>query len=223
MANIRIKDLISFSGAPSLNEFLAIDGAGETKKITSGLLSQFIFLKNVPSGDDLDDYRGEERQGFYYISTGVVNSPTNRAALMVMSKGSFTLQFIIRGFHIYWRDYSGNPLAWGKWRKAENTEYYAGEQIRSYDTFVGKGTQGQDGYYGCVVLPKTVPAGASVTIDSISQFGTWFSDGQSHTVDLDNIDTIAPERNLLWFKIPATNVQTNSIMWCRISLTASFS
>lgn len=220
MADKRIKDLATFSGEPGGSDWLAIDSASETKKIAGNQFAlnskRTLNVKQIGSETDLNDLMGNSNTGFYYITNGVVNSPTSWATLLVSAYNSATFQIIENRGNIWWRDFTGSPSAWSEWKRASGSDFLEGETFSVEDTFVGKGTNDGSGYYGAVTLPKTIPTGKNVEITEAIQYGVWASDGQSHTLDLSNIGTITPRGSLLWFKIPATAVQTNSIAWVRI-------
>lgn len=124
MADIRIKDLNPFSGTPSANDFLAIDSANETKKIPSNTFAldskTKLNVTQLGSGDDLNTLYGNDKSGFYYITTGVANSPRNYAGLIVIAKSAVTFQLLISIAGLWYREYSGTTPIWGEWRKGLN-------------------------------------------------------------------------------------------------------
>lgn len=75
---------------------------------------------NTLSNVDLNDYKGIDAAGFYFISTGVQNTPANWSWLIVIG-GSGTTQIVIQTNAIYVRAYTGSPLAWTTWTKAALT------------------------------------------------------------------------------------------------------
>lgn len=75
---------------------------------------------NTLSNVDLNDYKGIDAAGFYYISTGVQNTPASWSWLIIIG-GSGTVQIVIQTNAIYVRAYTGNPLAWTTWTKAALT------------------------------------------------------------------------------------------------------
>ena len=97
---------------------------------------------------------------------------------------------------------------------------YSGTVERSFQCiFVGKATNGRTGYYGSVCLPYDVSNG-TLTLSDFIVYVAWYSDGASHTLDLDNatltsgIDVMG---NVIWITIPANNISSaNSICVLRL-------
>ena len=73
-----------------------------------------LKVKALSSGD-LNDLRGMEKSGLYSITTGVTNSPTTWAGLVVTSNDTSTFQMVYKGDAVYTRAYTGDPLAWTEW------------------------------------------------------------------------------------------------------------
>lgn len=104
--------------------------------------------------------------------------------------------------------------------------YKAGDSVNFQQVFVGKATNALDGYFGCVILDKPVGSNVTAILSSgFTNYGTWYSDGASHTIDASEaITEAAKKENTLWFKIPATNITSAaSIAWIRLEGTIRFS
>ena len=68
----------------------------------------------ILNSGDLNDLKGSENAGFYYVQTGVNNAPQAWTWLLVMG-GTGTVQLLFSQNRIYLRAYTGNPLAWTNW------------------------------------------------------------------------------------------------------------
>lgn len=87
--------------------------------------SKIPFIKGVNtvprllgSNYDLDDLYNLSDSGFYYISTGVTNSPAEYAGLIVIAYGTgFSAQLVIQFNRMYYRTRMGTPAAWGSWKQ----------------------------------------------------------------------------------------------------------
>jgi len=100
-----------------------------------------------------------------------------------------------------------------------NLTYNAGSSVNFQQVFVGKGTNAKDGYFGNIILDKPVHSGTTVKLKAdFTQYGTWYSDNASHTLDnTADITAATVNGNTVWFTIPASNVTTaNSIAWIRL-------
>ena len=98
---------------------------------------------------------------------------------------------------------------------------YATDQWKYIEVvFVGRQTNAKDGYFGDIHFPDDISHG-TLELQSIGQYGVWYSDGASHTMDFDSIsisDSLTTG-NIAWIKIPTTNITgSNSIVWLRLHL-----
>jgi len=103
----------------------------------------------------------------------------------------------------------------------QRDSHYATNQWKVIEVgFVGKQTNAKDGYFGDIHFPDDISHG-TLELQSIGQYGVWYSDGASHTMDFDSI-SITPSLtvgNIAWIKIPTTNITgSNSIVWLRLHL-----
>lgn len=119
----------------------------------------------------------------------------------------------------YIRGLSGTPAVWGPWRCITSDYGFLNASISLETVFMGKSLNDMTGYYGSIVLPyKVYSEHFSITLNNT--FGTWTSDGKSHSLDLANARlSIGTFQNIIWVTIPATNISTNNIIWARLSLT----
>lgn len=92
------------------------------KKLTTKVLVELAnILANVSkkgiirSGDDMNNYAGLNKTGFYEIQSGVANAPTTWVWCIIIG-GTGTLQLVFSASRIYVRAYTGNPLAWTTWK-----------------------------------------------------------------------------------------------------------
>ena len=76
-----------------------------------------FFVRTLSSGDDLNNIRGTENAGAYYITTGVTNAPVAWTWLLVLG-GVGTIQILFGESFIRIRAYTGNPIAWTSWKVA---------------------------------------------------------------------------------------------------------
>ena len=67
------------------------------------------------SGDNLNNLTGNDKAGFYQITTGVTNAPASWSWLLVLS-GAGTAQIVFDSTKIYSRVLTGSPLAWTAWK-----------------------------------------------------------------------------------------------------------
>ena len=85
-------------------------------------------------------------------------------------------------------------------------------------TYVGRQTNAKDGYFGDIHFPEDVSHG-TLEITNIGQYGVWYSDGASHTMDFSAVEIYhnMTVGNIAWLKIPATNITvSSSIVWLRL-------
>ena len=92
-----------------------------------------LDVTRLPSGSDLNTLIGNEKSGFYYITTGVANVPDNLtyAALLVIANDNVTFQIVSNQQGIWWRAYTGSPIAWRAWKSIGFTTYgeFTGDYI----------------------------------------------------------------------------------------------
>lgn len=108
----------------------------------------------------------------------------------------------------------------------DKQEIYAGTTINNIQVpFTGKATSDKTGFFGGIILPKQLNSGVTnATFSNAANYGAWYSDGMSHTLDLANIVYVEKHYNVLWAKIPATNIDsTNGIAWIRLNVSITFS
>lgn len=67
------------------------------------------------SSGDLDDLKGVDKTGFYYIRTGVAHAPQDWIWCLVIG-GIGTVQLCFSQNNIFERAYTGSPLAWTEWK-----------------------------------------------------------------------------------------------------------
>lgn len=115
MADKRIRDLANFSGIPSYSDYIAVDSAGETRRLSLTELPYKMGLITEESGVSLDDLFGTDKAGFYYISNKVPGSPQPYSGLIVLGRGETAWQLLI-GASLWYRTRAGNPSVWGPWR-----------------------------------------------------------------------------------------------------------
>ena len=102
--------------------------------------------------------------------------------------------------------------------------YRAGDSLKIQTVFTGKGVNALDGYYGAIILPRAVANGVSITLSEVAEYGKYFSDGLTPTLDLSGITQISAVHNALWFKLPATGVtKSNCFAWIRFEASITFS
>ena len=87
---------------------------------------QLIYtLKFIYTGDDLNNYYGINRSGFYYVSASqgsVSNCPIGWCGLLViMTEDGGGVQLVFAENGLYIRNRSGIPLAWTAWKKVTLT------------------------------------------------------------------------------------------------------
>lgn len=112
---------------------------------------------------------------------------------------------------------------WMAKRTIERDSRYATSEWTHIETvFFGKGTNAKDAYYGSITLPHDVSNG-TFEFEVTAQYGNWFSDGASHTVDLANAYLVTgfgqPFYNIIWIAIPTTNISlSSSVCWMRLHI-----
>lgn len=83
--------------------------------MASGTINKPIITNGkILNSGDLNDLKGAENAGFYYIQTGVSHSPQDWSWLLVMG-GTGTVQVCFSQNKIIIRAYTGSPLAWTSW------------------------------------------------------------------------------------------------------------
>ena len=81
--------------------------------------------RTIYSGDDLNNYYGVDKGGFYYVgasAANISNCPYGFCCLLVFSlenNASFQMLF---GRELYVRAYTGTNLTWSAWQKATLTQ-----------------------------------------------------------------------------------------------------
>lgn len=93
------------------------DGTDALYPIASKMLA-----RSLSSGDDLNTLVSSDDSGFYYIGGGVSHAPQDWCALIVIARmtGGCT-QIAISASNLYYRQYTGSPLAWTSWRYVTGT------------------------------------------------------------------------------------------------------
>lgn len=79
-----------------------------------------VIPKTLGAGDDLNNLYNDYDSGFYRINSGVANSPQDWCRLIVIG-GSGCAQLIITPSNLWYRMYTGSPLAWSSWRYLTGT------------------------------------------------------------------------------------------------------
>ena len=82
--------------------------------------SATLIPKTRGAGDDLNSLYNDYDSGFYQITTGVTNSPATWCKLIVIG-GTGCMQFVVNVGTIFFRMYTGSPLAWSPWRYVSGT------------------------------------------------------------------------------------------------------
>lgn len=98
--------------------------------------------------------------------------------------------------------------------------HYATSEYKTVEVvFVGRANNARTAFYGSVCLPDDVSNGTFEWTDMI-EWGSWYSDGASHTLDFSGVTNPASmvnTDNIVWFFIPATNISSAStICWLRL-------
>ena len=93
------------------------DGTNSLYPIASNMLA-----RSLSSGDDLNTLVSSDNSGFYYIGGGVSHAPQDWCALIVIARmtGGCT-QIAISSNNLFYRQYTGSPLAWSSWRVLTGT------------------------------------------------------------------------------------------------------
>lgn len=93
----------------------------QKKLYTKTLVALANVLANVTkkgiiySGDDMNNYTGTDKTGFYEIRNNVGHTPQDWTWCIVIG-GSGTLQLAFSQNKIFIRAYTGTPLTWTAWR-----------------------------------------------------------------------------------------------------------
>ena len=82
--------------------------------------STTLIPRTLTSGDDLNNLYNDYDSGFYRINSGVAHSPQDWCRLIVIG-GSGCAQLVITPSTLYYRMYTGSPLAWSSWRSLTGT------------------------------------------------------------------------------------------------------
>lgn len=76
---------------------------------------------SIQSGDDLNNYYGISKAGFYYITTGMANisnCPAGYSMLLVISAfNNETGQLLFNNDVIFFRRSNGGSSSWGNWHQ----------------------------------------------------------------------------------------------------------
>lgn len=102
---------------PSVPVPITEGGTGATYVRTAKQNLQIVGT--IATGDDLNNYGDPENAGFYRIRNGVTNSPVSWAGMIVitgMYASDGITQIIFQGNKMYFREKTGNPIAWTAWR-----------------------------------------------------------------------------------------------------------
>lgn len=102
------------------------DNAGDIAELNNGLTNIHAFNnpRIISSGQDLNDYKGTDKAGVFYVNgttSTIANTPANYCALYVMSSGTPTFQFAFTKSEFYFRAHTGSPASWGEWRRVTST------------------------------------------------------------------------------------------------------
>ena len=128
-----------------------------------------ILSKTVKKLDSNSDCNDCTESGLYYITSGVVHSPTSWAGMLVIDSGIgrdfYQLVFSRRG--VWVRDYSGATPHWEPWRELR-WAYIAGDTAIAEDTTMCPGfiTNGSAELDFSIPMPKDVPS-VSCTLTSL--------------------------------------------------------
>lgn len=180
--------------------------------------------------------------GYYYV-TGATGTPTGASSngyLRVFGRKSDLSVLTVMEYRPYnstntYVNMKKGVETWSGWelqptRSEVDTlnnslTYKTGDTVNVHAPFIGKATVALDGYFGSIYLPRPVSSSSlTATLSSLSQYGEYYSDGASHSIDLTAIDRIELIRNVMWFRIPATNItNANSFAWIRLAMTVTFS
>lgn len=138
-----------------IEQYNASQLAGATKTIQTAIndlnsktvKNNAVILNNT---HDLNDYKGVDKAGFYYLQEGVANAPTNWIWMEVIN-GSGTIQICYTANRCWQRAYTGSPLAWTEWVSmpyrdeitALNSKYYANRNsLQTYSFTIKRGSTG---------------------------------------------------------------------------------
>lgn len=116
--------------------------------MASGMISKpydGVFKRSLTTGDDLNSLVGANASGLYQIQSGVSNAPSDWSWLVVTG-GTGSSQLVITATRLFFRAYTGTPLAWTAWRKVTNDdEYFTNRPI----TYVTNSIVGENALYRC--------------------------------------------------------------------------
>lgn len=150
-------------------------------------------------------------------------NPTNgKWALAILVKSTSSIYNVYIPDTLCQGHYENSTWSW----EYDISKYNAGSSCSFQQVFVGKATNAKDGYYGSIVLDKKVASGVTVTLRAgFTNYGTWYSDGASHTITTSN--AIVSDQvlgNTVFFRIPASNISSASTLaWIRLAGTIDFS
>lgn len=102
--------------------------------------------------------------------------------------------------------------------------FQAGDSIRLQFGAMGRSVSAKNGVFLDCTLPKSA-RGRTVTVTYMSNYGMWFSDGNSHSVTAsDPIVCSIVSYNHVWFTLPVSGItDASTVAWFRLDLTISFS
>lgn len=116
-------EIIHRPSSPTANRVIYIPDADGTIALSELTLPKATILLN--SNHDLNNLKNDSDNGLYGITTGVANSPTTWATLLVIAGGAGVSQIIFKANQIYTRMYTGSPISWSAW-----FPYYPGKSFR---------------------------------------------------------------------------------------------
>lgn len=100
--------------------------------------------------------------------------------------------------------------------------YRTGTSIGTQDCSIFRTMAAKDGFYGIIHFNKDF-TGKTVSVASAATYGTWYSDGKSHTLDLENVTVLEVHEMNVLIKIPADNITSDGIAFIRMQITLSVS
>lgn len=90
----------------------------------NGAITPLKTAPSLTSSDNLNDLYGSDKNGFYYLGSGVQNAPTNYAGLVnITNANGECFQFVVGAYNVIsFRYRAGNPASWSTWREMYSPE-----------------------------------------------------------------------------------------------------